>query len=45
MGQAHAHLLDPALLRYPFDHLPRDTNIFPCAVAVYLYVREKSTLI
>lgn len=42
--QAHAHLLDPSLLRYSLDHLPRDTNLLLCAL-VHLYVCEKPTLI
>jgi hypothetical protein len=45
MHQAHAHLLDPSLLRHCFDHLPRDADLFPRAVAVHLYVCKKPTLV
>lgn len=45
MHQAHAHLLDPAFLCYRLDHLPCDTNLFPCTIAVHLYVGKKPALI
>ena len=45
MHQAHAHLLDPSLPRHRFDHLPRDTNLFPCAIAVHLHACKKPTFV